>query len=161
MSHIFLYGPPGTGKSTIGRKLARHLRLPFLDLDRVVETNAGMSIPQIMEQQGEPAFRALETSAIREAIYHSSGVTSQVIALGGGALLREENRRLVEANGSVLLLMAELPTLLERMRNDSGERPLLAGDLHSKLTRLLETRKDHYNSFPLKIHVENKTPEQN
>jgi shikimate kinase / 3-dehydroquinate synthase len=84
-----------------------------------------------------------------------------VIALGGGALLRDENRRLAEANGSVLLLMAELPTLLERMRNDSGKRPLLAGDLQSKLTRLLETRKDHYNSFPLKIHVENKTPEQN
>src|SRR6186997_2199555 len=119
MSHIFLYGPPGTGKSTIGRKLARQLRLPFVDLDRVIETNAGMSIPQIMEQQGEPAFRDLETSALREAIHHSSGVASGVIALGGGALLREENRRLVEANGSVLLLMAELPTLLERMRNDS------------------------------------------
>jgi shikimate kinase/3-dehydroquinate synthase len=161
MSHIFLYGPPGTGKSTIGRKLARQLRLPFVDLDRVIETNAGRSIPQIMEQQGEPAFRDLETSAVREAIHHSSGVTSRVIALGGGALLRDENRRLVEANGSVLLLMAELPTLLERMRNDSGKRPLLAGDLQSKLTRLLETRKEHYNSFPLKIHVENKTPEQN
>src|SRR5689334_17529162 len=90
MSHIFLYGPPGTGKSTIGRKLARHLSLPFVDLDRVIETKAGMSIPQIMEQQGEPAFRDLESSALGETVGHPSGVTSHVIALGGGALLRDE-----------------------------------------------------------------------
>ena len=161
MSHIFLYGPPGTGKSTIGRKLARSLKVPFVDLDRVIETKAGMSISQIMKQQGELAFRDIETAALRETVEHTSGVTSQVIALGGGALLRDENRQLVEAKGSVLLLMAELSTLLERMRNDSGRRPLLAGDLQSKLTALLETRKEHYKSFPLKIHVDHKSPEQN
>lgn len=159
MSHIFLYGPPGTGKSTIGNILARNLRLPFVDLDRVIETNAGMSIAQIMEQQGEPAFRDLETVALREAVgYDPQG---KVIALGGGALLRAENRRLAEANGRVLLFMAELPTLLERMRNDSGKRPLLTGDLESKLTSLLEKRKEHYNSFSLKFHVDHKTVEQN
>ncbi len=161
MSHIFLYGPPGTGKSTIGRKLARSLRLPFVDLDRVIETNAGMSIPQIMEQEGESAFRDRETAALRETVGHVTGAASRVIALGGGALLRDENRRLVEAKGSVILLMAKLPTLLERMQNDSGKRPLLAGNLPAKLTRLLEKREEHYNSFPLKIHVDNKTPEQN
>lgn len=161
MSHIFLYGPPGTGKSTIGRKLARSLRLPFVDLDRVIEKNAGMSIPQIMEQEGESAFRDIETAALRETVGHASSVAAQVIALGGGALLREENRRLVEAKGSVILLMAKLPTLLERMQHDSGKRPLLAGNLPAKLTTLLEKRKEHYNSFPLKIHVDNKTAEQN
>jgi shikimate kinase / 3-dehydroquinate synthase len=161
MSHIFLYGPPGTGKSTIGRKLARRLKLPFVDLDRVVETNAGMSIPQIMEQHGEPAFRDLEAAALRELVGHISETVAQVIALGGGALLRQENRALVEAHGSVILLMAELPTLLERMQNDSGKRPLLAGDLQSKLTWLLEKRREHYSSFPLKIHVDHKTAEQN
>lgn len=164
MSHIFLYGPPGTGKSTIGRKLARRLKLPFVDLDRVVETNAGRSIPQIMGQQGEPAFRDIETAALKETAGHGFGVTDtqrKVIALGGGALLRDENRALVEANGSVLLLMAQLPTLLERMQNDSGRRPLLAGDLQSKLASLLATRGEHYSSFPLKIHVDDKTPEQN
>ena len=161
MSHIFLYGPPGTGKSTIGRKLARRLKLPFVDLDRVIETNAGMSIPQIMEQQGEPTFRDLESAALRETAGQPSGVTAQVIALGGGALLREENRALVEASGQVLLLMAELRTLLERMQYDSGKRPLLVGDLRSKLMALLEKRKGHYSSFPLKIHVDDKTVEQN
>ncbi len=129
MSHIFLYGPPGTGKSTIGKKLARSLKLPFVDLDRVIETNAGMSIAQIMEQQGEAAFRDMETAALKEIVGHVSNMTFQVIALGGGALLREENRTLVEANGKVILLMAELPTLLKRMQHDVGKRPLLAGDL--------------------------------
>ena len=161
MAHIFLYGPPGTGKSTIGRKLARSLKLPFVDLDRVIETNAGMSIAQIMEGQGEPAFRDLETAALKETVGSVAGVTSQVIALGGGALLREDNRALVETSGDVILLTAELPTLLERMQNDSGKRPLLAGDLQSKLMSLLENRREHYNSFPLKIHVDDKSAEQN
>jgi shikimate kinase / 3-dehydroquinate synthase len=161
MSHVFLYGPPGTGKSTIGKRLARSLKLPFTDLDRVIETNAGRPISAIMEQEGETAFRDLETAALRECVGHVVNVTSQVIALGGGALLREENRKLVEANGSVILLMAELSTLLERMENDGGKRPLLAGDLGSKLTSLLATRKEHYNSFPFQIHVDHKTPEQN
>ncbi|HEX6034669.1 MAG TPA: shikimate kinase, partial [Anaerolineales bacterium] len=111
MAHIFLYGPPGTGKSTIGKILARRLNLPFTDLDRVIETNAGMSIAQIMEGQGEPAFRELETAALKDTVGQVSDLTNppdKVIALGGGALLREENRTLVEAHGNVILLMAEL-----------------------------------------------------
>ena len=113
MSHIFLYGPPGTGKSTIGKKLARSLKLPFVDLERVIETNTDMSIAQIMEQQGESVFRDMETAVLKETVGHASSVTDasgKVIALGGGALLREENRTLVEAHGKVILLMAELPT---------------------------------------------------
>lgn len=166
MPHIFLYGPPGTGKSTIGKLLAQNLRLPFIDLDRVIETNAGMSISQIMNEQGETAFRDLETSALKSLCppLHEGeglGVRESVIALGGGALLRDENRAFAESNGRILLLMAELPTLLERMKRESGKRPLLAGDLESKLAALLEKRRDHYNSFPLQLHVDGKTAEQN
>jgi 3-dehydroquinate synthase len=157
MTQIFLYGPPGTGKSTIGRILSRNLKLPFIDLDRVIETNAGMSIPQIMEQQGETTFRDLETAALK--ILDTESVS--IVALGGGALLREENRAFAQSNGKIFLLMAELPTLLERMQNESGKRPLLVGDLKSKLTSLLEKRREHYNSFPLKIHVDGKSAEQN
>lgn len=157
MTHIFLYGPPGTGKSTIGKLLAQNLRLPFIDLDRVIETNAGMSISQIINEQGETTFRDLETSALKTL----SVENDSVIALGGGALLRDENRIFAESNGHILLLMAELPTLLGRMKKESGKRPLLAGDLESKLTAMLEKRRDHYNSFPLKLHVDGKTAEQN
>ena len=163
MTHLFLYGPPGTGKSTLGKLLARSLKLPFIDLDRVIETNAGMSIPQIMEQQGETAFRDMETAALKELVGHASSMTDshKIIALGGGALLREENRAFAEANGKVLLLMADLPTLLDRIQHEPGKRPLLAGDLKNKLAALLEKRKEHYNSFALQHHVHNKSAEQN
>ncbi len=157
MKHIFLYGPPGTGKSTVGKKLAHNLKLPFVDLDRVIEANAGMSIPQIMEQQGEPAFRDLESAALKNFLAEKESV----IALGGGALLRDENRAFAESNGKVVLLMAELSTLLERLHNESGKRPLLSGDLKEKLSSLLAKRTEHYNSFPMLIHVDGKTAEQN
>lgn len=164
MTHIFLYGPPGTGKSTIGKLLAQSLRLPFIDLDRVIETNAGMSISQIMESQSETVFRDMEASMLKEIVGHASSVTNpqtKVVALGGGALLRDENRAFAESNGKILLLMAELPTLLEHMKRESGKRPLLVGDLESKLTALLEKRNEHYTSFSLKLYVDGKTAEQN
>lgn len=163
--HVFLYGPSGSGKSTIGKLLARNLNLPFIDLDRVVESNAGMTIPQIMEEQGESAFRELETAALRKIALTPAPSPSErgesVIALGGGALLRDENRAVAENHGKVVLLMAELSTLLERLNEDSHQRPLLAGDLESNLSALLEKRREHYNSFSLKIQVDGRTAEQN
>ena len=157
MKHIFLYGPPGTGKSTVGKKLAYSLKLPFIDLDRVVAMNAGISIPKIMEQQGEQAFRDLESAALKNMLHEKESV----VALGGGALLRDENRAFVESNGKVVLLMAELSTLLERLHNESGKRPLLSGDLKEKLSSLLAKRMEHYNSFPMLIHMDGNTVEQN
>lgn len=157
MSHIFLYGPPGTGKSTIGKIVADNLNLPFIDLDRIIESKAGKSIPEIMESQSESAFRDLETAALKNLVNEKSSV----VALGGGALLREENKAFTQTNGKVLLLHADLNTLLDRLQNKSNGRPLLAGDLESKLSSLLEKRKEHYESFPLKIYVDNKTPKQN
>ncbi|HJR78803.1 MAG TPA: 3-dehydroquinate synthase [Anaerolineales bacterium] len=156
MPHIFLYGPSGVGKSTIGKVLARNLILPFVDSDRVIEVNAGLSIPEIVEGQGETRLRDVEAEALEQIIQDSESV----VALGGGALLREENRTLVETSGSVFLLMAELPNLLERLQNDSHKRPLLAGDLKLKLTSYLESRAEHYDSFPLKVHVDEKSIEQ-
>jgi shikimate kinase len=135
MKHIFLYGPPGTGKSTIGKALARNLELPFIDLDRVIETNAGMSIPRIMELQGESAFRDLEIAALKKAINNHESV----IALGGGSLLSDNNRAMVEKNGRIVLLTAGLDILLKRLNADFNERPLLAGNSTNpfpcKLTR--------------------------
>lgn len=156
MSHIFLYGPSGSGKSTVGKLLAQSLKLPFVDSDQVIEQNTGMSIPSIMSEQGEAQLREFETSALKQIVNHNGSV----IALGGGALLRNENRALVEACGKVILLKAELSTLMERLQQDVNQRPLLAGDLKSKLTSYLEGRAEHYGSFPLKIDVDGKTPEQ-
>ncbi|MDQ3003976.1 MAG: shikimate kinase, partial [Chloroflexota bacterium] len=130
MTHIFLYGPPGTGKSTVGKILARNLELAFVDLDRVIETNAGMSIAQIMEQRGESAFRELESSAL-QAI---SDEKESVIALGGGALLNVANHEFAQEVGKVVLLMAELDNLFERLNESPNNRPLLAGDLRTQLS---------------------------
>jgi len=157
MTHIFLYGPPGTGKSTVGKQLARNLKLPFIDLDRIIETNADMAISHIMEQQGESAFRDLETAALKNLINEKGSI----IALGGGALLRDENRAFAESHGKIILLMAEINTLLQRLNTDSNKRPLLSGDLYEKLSSLIAKRGEHYNSFPLRIHVDGKTAEQN
>jgi len=157
MTHIFLYGPPGTGKSTIGKLIARNLKLPFIDLDRIIETNAGMSIPEVMERQGESGFRDVETAALKKL----ANEKESVIALGGGALLREENRAFAESNGKVILLMAEVETLFQRLNASSNKRPLLAGDLREKLTSLLAERTEHYSSFPLIVRVDGKTIEKN
>ena len=157
MSHIFLYGPSGTGKSTIGKILARNLNLPFVDVDRVIESNAGISIAQIMEGQGEAAFRDMETAALKNI----PSERESVIALGGGALLRDENRLFAEAHGTVVLLTAELDTLVERLKNESGRRPLLAGDVRRKLAALLDQRSEHYSSFVIQSHVDGRTAEQN
>jgi 3-dehydroquinate synthase len=154
--HIFLYGPSGSGKSTIGKTLARYLNLPFIDSDQVIEINAGISIPKIVEEYGMPKVREFETEVLKQI----SKDKESIVALGGGALLNMENRRLVEASGKVILLSAQPPTLIERLQNDPNERPLLAGDLKTKLNEYLESRTEHYNSFPLKIKVDSKSPEQ-
>ena len=155
MEHIFLYGPPGVGKSTVGKELAHSLKLPFIDLDCVIETNAGMSVEQIMERQGESTFRDIETTALKSVM----GEPASVIALGGGSLLRDSNRAEAENNGKVIVLMAELDTLLEHLNSDSTKRPLLAGDLRGKLASLLAKRDGHYSSFSLQLDAA-RTPEE-
>jgi shikimate kinase / 3-dehydroquinate synthase len=156
MTHIFIYGPPGSGKTTVGYTLAQRLELPFIDLDRAIEANSGMTIPFIMEQQGEPAFREMESAALRAALDNEESV----VALGGGALLRDENRAMVEQHGRIILLLAEIETLLGRLDSDVNKRPLLMGDMRENLSRLLSRRNAHYRSFPLSIHVDNKSISQ-
>lgn len=163
MKNIFLYGPPGAGKSSVGKALAERLRLPLIDLDREIEKLAGKAIPQLMEENGESAFRDLETKALK-------GVPNErrrVIALGGGALLREENRRYAEECGNVVFLETKIEDLVERLKGDQNQRPLLADNLEEKLRILLEQRKAHYDSFPIRIsqigqsiYEFQKTPEQ-
>lgn len=157
MPHIFLYGPPGTGKSTVGKTLAYKLKLPFIDLDRLVEKNAGIPISLIIDQQGELMFRNFETSTLKAL----ADEAESVIALGGGALLRDENRSFAESHGSVILLIARLETLLERLHQDPTKRPLLSDDLDEKLSSLLTKRYEHYASFTNQVYVDGKTSDQN
>src|SRR5262245_21215179 len=133
MTKIFLYGPSGSGKSTVGKILARQMGLSFVDMDALIEEQAGMSIPQIMSEQGEPAFRDKESAALGQLANSDTGL----IALGGGALRRDGNRAMAESAGMVVFLQTGVDTLIARLSSDYS-RPRLAGDIRERLTGLLE-----------------------
>jgi 3-dehydroquinate synthase len=147
MDFIFLYGPPGSGKTSTGRALAERLGIPFHDLDKTVESNAGKTIPEIFSTEGEAAFRGREHRMLAVLV---NDIPS-VIALGGGSLLNPETRRLAETSGQVLLLTALRDILEKRLSASLHARPLLAGDLHDRLETLLSRRFSHYASFPLAL----------
>ncbi len=146
-STIFIYGPPGVGKTAVGRLLARDLNLDFLDLDEWIVSRLGMPIHEIFDSEGEAGFRRHEQAALGEILLRPG----QVVALGGGALLAEESRRLAEATGPVVCLQASEEVLDARLRSGKDVRPLLAGDASSQLGGLLAARRDHYASFGLQI----------
>lgn len=159
---IYLYGPSGSGKTSLGRLLATRLDRPYLDLDQSIESQAGHTIPEIFSQEGESGFRARERAALAEAVASRPGV----IALGGGALLEVENRRLAESTGRVVCLTASLETLVERLSADPAQRPLLAGSgspvelLRQRLKELLARREAHYASFSIQIDTSQRTLDQ-
>ncbi len=153
--HIFLYGPSGSGKSTVGILLSQALNLPFLDLDTEIKNDSGQTIANFITEQGEKAFRDAETTILQKCVSDAD----MVIALGGGALMRDENRTLVQTHGQVVLLETDLSILSTRLAQDTNQRPLLAGELDIKLKSLLDHRRLHYDSFPLRVNA-SESPEQ-
>src|SRR6266702_3347815 len=97
MKHLFLIGPSGSGKSTVGRLLASQLGRPLLDIDMLIEQEAGQSIPAIFARGGEDEFRACESRALANAVLTP---TAAVIATGGGIVTRAENRALMSEQGT-------------------------------------------------------------
>ncbi|GAA5315744.1 MAG: shikimate kinase AroK [Candidatus Pelagadaptatus aseana] len=138
---VILVGPMGAGKSTIGRLLAGLLRLPFTDSDRVIEERTGADIPWIFDVEGEEGFRQRETAVIKD-ILEGEPV---VLATGGGAVLKPENRKMLAATGQVFYLMASTEQLLERTAKDK-KRPLLqVDDPEAKIRELIAERDPLYN----------------
>ena len=120
MLGVSLVGLPGSGKSTVGRQLARRLKLSFLDSDHVIEERLGCSIRDYFEREGEASFRDIEESAIDELTLQASGVLST----GGGAVLRPANRLHLHDRGHVIYLRSSPEELFRRLRHDVS-RPLL------------------------------------
>lgn len=147
MERVFLYGPPGAGKSSLGRQLAQDLSFQFFDLDDLIQAQTGMSVEEIFAVEGESGFRQHESQALAQVV----GEERCVISLGGGALLKQDNRQLVEAHGQVLCLSAPWPVLLSRLSASPNPRPLIAGDAREKLEKLMQSRASHYASFPLQL----------
>src|SRR5438552_18645861 len=112
---VVLVGMMGAGKSTIGRRMAARLRLPFLDADTEIETAAGMSIPDIFETHGEPHFRDGEARVIARLLDGGPAV----IATGGGAFMREETRSRVRDRAVSIWLKADAEVIMKRLRRPS------------------------------------------
>src|SRR5947207_2891090 len=110
--NLYLVGMMGAGKTTIGRLIARRLKLRFVDCDQEIERRCGVKVPLIFEIEGEPGFRAREAQVLAEL----TGVEGIVLATGGGAVLAEENRRRLAARGTVVYLCARPEDLYERVR---------------------------------------------
>lgn len=135
-----LVGAPGAGKTTVGKALAHRLGVDFRDTDDDIVALAGKSIPDIFVEDGEEAFRALETQSLAAAIAEFDGVLS----LGGGVVMRPENRELV-AGQTVVWLEVTLADAVQRVGLGTT-RPLLLGNVRGRLLELLTERTPVYAS---------------
>lgn len=154
--NVYLVGMMGAGKSAVGRPLAAGLGYGFLDADTALEQVAGRPIPELFAEEGEAAFRELETAVLGQI----AGFHSLVVATGGGVVGRPVNWGHLQ-QGVVVWLDAPESLLLERLRADSTPRPLLqTPDPAARLRELLEARRPLYAQADLRILQEGESPQQ-
>jgi 3-dehydroquinate synthase len=138
--NIILVGLMGAGKTTVGRALAKKLNRRFIDSDHEIEARTGASIPLIFEFEGEEGFRQREAEVIRD-------LTSQqgiVLATGGGAILKAENRECLKAGGVVIYLRASIASILQRTSHDKNRPLLQTADPRQRLEELARVREPLY-----------------
>jgi len=141
--NIFLVGPPGAGKSAVGRRLAQGLHLGFVDSDDEIESRTGVDIPFIFEKEGEEGFRKREAGVIDDV----TRMDNIVLATGGGAVIRPENRTHLGGRGYVIYLYTSVDQQLARTAK-GRERPLLEnGDRRKTLEKLLAQRDPLYREI--------------
>ena len=138
--NLILVGMMGSGKTTMGRALARHLGKDFVDSDEEVQRRTGVTIPHIFDVEGETGFRQRETAALRDLVERDN----MVLATGGGAVLAEQNRALLQQNGVVIYLKTSVHDLWQRTRHDRNRPLLQTGDPHAKLSELFRQRDPLY-----------------
>ena len=138
--NIILIGPMGSGKSTIGNMLAKKLHRDFRDSDHFIEERTGVDIGRIFDIEGENGFRDRESNALKELL----GRNSQVVATGGGSVLRKENQALLISSGYIIFLDTTVNQQLQRLRRDK-KRPLLqTGNPRQRLEALSDERRPIY-----------------
>ena len=140
--HLVLVGMMGAGKSTVGAACAQRLGRPLVDTDEIVATIAGAPVVEVFARDGEPAFRALEATAVADAC---AAPTPSVIAMGGGAVLDAANRKHMRDAGFVVWLQASPEQLMKRV-GDGSSRPLLRNDPAGSLERLAAVRQPAYEA---------------
>lgn len=145
---LVLIGMMGAGKSSIGRKLAHRLNLPFVDADAEIERAAGMSISDIFAKHGEPYFRAGEARVIARLLEGGP----QVLATGGGAFMHPQSREAIRAKGISIWLKAEYDVLLKRIKRRSDRPMLKTQDPGETLRRLMQERDPVYAEADVIVH---------
>lgn len=148
---VYLVGMPGSGKSTVGRELAGRLGVPFIDLDDEIQRETGRSVAEIFADEGEPAFRALEATALTKAATEDPAV----VACGGGVVLEPANRVTLRATGDTIFLDVPIEILHERVR-PAEDRPLIHAE--GDLERLLAEREPLYREFAARVVDGSGTP---
>ena len=138
--NIFLVGLMGAGKTSVGRLLAKGLGKTFYDCDQEIERRTGVKIPVIFDIEGEAGFRDREENVLREL----ARLNDIVLATGGGAVLREGNRRALQQQGTVVYLRASPEDLWQRTRHDRNRPLLQTTDPHGKLEQLFAERDPLY-----------------
>jgi len=154
--HIALVGMMGCGKSTVARQLGFYLSRPVVDLDKVISSQAGMTIREIFEKEGEAGFRQREQQCLEELVLEP---TTTVIATGGGAIVQPMTRRILLSTCIVVYLKADVATLTARVGTAHG-RPLLEGkrDISGEIARLLTERSFYYEMADIVLSVEGLQP---
>lgn len=164
-TRIYLTGFMGCGKSTVGPGLAEHLGYEFIDLDDAIEGAAGESIRRIFSDHGEDEFRRLESLMLRAA----SRAARVVIALGGGAVISEDNLYFTVTNGTLVYLSVDPAVLVRRIKDMAEERPLLLGDngralddaaLARRVEKMIETRQPFYSRADVVVEVGDRNVEE-
>ena len=158
MGNIILIGFMGSGKTTVGLRLSYRLRRPVTDTDKEIEREEKRSISEIFASDGETYFRDMETACLKKLL---KGAKNQIISVGGGLPLREENRTLMRELGQVFYLKASAQTIYDRLKHDTT-RPLLQGDdPQSKIRTLLHERDAYYaEAADVTVNVDGKDFEQ-
>lgn len=158
MGNVILIGFMGSGKTTVGLRLSYRLRRPVTDTDKEIEREEKRSISEIFASDGETYFRDMETACLKKLL---KGAKNQIISVGGGLPLREENRALMRELGQVFYLKASAQTIYDRLKHDTT-RPLLQGDdPQSKIRTLLEERDIYYaEAADVTVNVDGKNFEQ-
>lgn len=142
LPNLILIGPMGAGKSTIGRLLATELSRDFFDSDHAIQARCGADIPWIFDVEGEAGFRLREVQMIAEL----TALDGVVIATGGGAVLREENRRRLRERGTVIYLFTTVEQQLQRVAKDRNRPLLQRPDRETVLREMFDLRDPLYRA---------------
>lgn len=150
MANIVLTGFMGTGKSTIGKVLSRETGLRLIDLDELIEREAGMAVKDIFRERGEGCFRDMESGLVKRLADGEFG-NGLIVSTGGGAVVRKENREALRSWGTVVCLSSTAEEILRRV-GDRDDRPLLnTGEKKEAIERLLKEREEAYGDCDLVV----------